>query len=46
MGLIDRVPPALLTELDVGKAGQAKLIHRAADSALQSVCENREGIRF
>ena len=32
MGLID--PPAHLPELDVGKAGQAKLLHRAAGSAL------------
>ena len=35
MGLIDRVPPAPLPELDVGKAGQAELLHHwAADSAL------------
>ena len=34
MGLIDRVPPAPLPELDIGKAGQAELLHRAADSAL------------
>ena len=33
MALID--PPAPLPELDIGKAGQAELLHhRAADSAL------------
>ena len=32
--LIDRVPPAPLPELDIGKAGEAELLHRAADSAL------------